>query len=68
MFCQVVPQARFELALSDSQSEVLPLHYRHHWLERLERIELSTSAWKAVVLPLNYSRKTGAGRENRTLD
>jgi hypothetical protein len=26
---------------------------------RLDRIELSTPAWKAEVLPLNYSRETG---------
>ena len=25
-------------------------------MERLERIELSSSAWKAEVLPLNYRR------------
>ena len=36
-------------------------------LERHARIELALSAWKAEVLPLNECRKTGAGRENRTL-
>ena len=28
-------------------------------LERVKRIELSSSAWKAEVLPLNYTRKMG---------
>ncbi len=27
-------------------------------LERVKRIELSSSAWKAEVLPLNYTRKS----------
>jgi hypothetical protein len=27
-------------------------------LERVMRIELTTSAWKAEVLPLNYTRVT----------
>ena len=38
-------------------------------LERVMRIELTTSAWKAEVLPLNYTRqkKDGSGR-NRTAD
>ena len=42
--------------------------------ERVTRIELATTAWKAVVLPLNYTRikqklnyLNGAGR-NRTAD
>ena len=26
-------------------------------LKRVTRIELATTAWKAVVLPLNYTRK-----------
>ncbi len=26
---------------------------------RVRRIELPTTAWKAVVLPLNYTRKRG---------
>ena len=40
--------------------------------KRVTRIELATTAWKAVVLPLNYTRihiinKNGA-RRNRTAD
>ena len=27
-------------------------------MERVKRIELSSSAWKAEVLPLNYTRKS----------
>lgn len=33
-------------------------------MERAMRIELTQSAWKAEVLPLNYARKKN-GRENR---
>ena len=36
----------------------------HHQLERVKRIELSQSAWKAEVLPLNYTRILN-GREDR---
>ena len=41
-------------------------------IKRVTRIELATTAWKAVVLPLNYTRihtinKNGA-RRNRTAD
>ena len=32
------------------------------------RIELTTSAWKAEVLPLNYTRINGGSRRNRTAD
>ncbi len=32
------------------------LSYRPILLERVKRIELSSSAWKAEVLPLNYTR------------
>ena len=35
--------------------ELYLLRYIHH-LERVVRIELTLSAWKAVVLPLNYTR------------
>ncbi len=38
-------------------------------LERVMRIELTTSAWKAEVLPLNYTRKVffiGGGNRIRT--
>ncbi len=37
-------------------------------LERVMRIELTTSAWKAEVLPLNYTRKYGGSGRNRTAD
>ena len=38
-------------------------------LERMMRIELTPSAWKAEVLPLNYIRKkVGAEDEIRTRD
>ncbi len=33
-------------------------------MERVMRIELTTRAWKALVLPLNYTRKCD-GREDR---
>ena len=35
------------------ETRVLPLHYPAAVLERSERIELSTTDWKSVVLPLN---------------
>ena len=37
-------------------------------MERVMRIELTLSAWKAEVLPLNYIRKIGAEDEIRTRD
>ena len=37
-------------------------------MERMMRIELTPSAWKAEVLPLNYIRKIGAEDEIRTRD
>ena len=37
-------------------------------LERVRRIELPTTAWKAVVLPLNYTRNHGGFGRNRTAD
>ena len=38
-------------------------------MERMMRIELTQSAWKAEVLPLNYIRiKNGAEDEIRTRD
>ena len=37
-------------------------------MERMMRIELTLSAWKAEVLPLNYIRKIGAEDEIRTRD
>ena len=39
--------------------------------KRVTRIELATTAWKAVVLPLNYTRlinQTNGARRNRTAD
>ena len=46
--------------------------YKEQSSKRVTRIELATTAWKAVVLPLNYTRihtfnKNGA-RRNRTAD
>ena len=38
------------------------------FMERMMRIELTLSAWKAEVLPLNYIRKVGAEDEIRTRD
>ena len=32
------------------------LSYRPFFPKRVTRIELATTAWKAVVLPLNYTR------------
>ena len=40
----------------------------HLLMERVMRIELTPSAWKAEVLPLNYIRKIGAEDEIRTRD
>ena len=38
-------------------------------LERVMRIELTTSAWKAEVLPLNYTRNYNGGPDrDRTGD
>ena len=43
------------------------LSYRPDFLvERVMRIELTSSAWKAEVLPLNYTRKNGAPERSRT--
>ena len=36
--------------------------------ERVTRIELATTAWKAVVLPLNYTRNSDGAGQNRTAD
>ncbi len=35
-------------------------------LERVKGIEPSSSAWKAEVLPLNYTRRCGTGGRDRT--
>ena len=50
------PQVRIELTSSDI-SDALPLSYRgsranKNFLERIERIELLLSAWKADVLTI----------------
>ena len=47
-----------------------PAELRAHTLlvERMMRIELTPSAWKAEVLPLNYIRMIGAEDEIRTRD
>ena len=42
--------------LSGVRSNQLSYRPTFH-LERVKRIELSSSAWKAEVLPLNYTRK-----------
>ena len=40
--------------------------YRHILMERVTRIELAYSAWKADVLPLNYTRKW-SGKQDSNL-
>ena len=43
--------------IRELQSHALPLGYGALFImERVKRIELSQSAWKAEVLPLNYTR------------
>ena len=37
-------------------------------LERVMGIDPTTSAWKAEVLPLNYTRINGGSGRNRTAD
>ena len=46
----------------------IQLSYEPNNVERMMRIELTLSAWKAEVLPLNYIRKIGAEDEIRTRD
>ena len=46
----------------------IQLSYEPLKMERMMRIELTPSAWKAEVLPLNYIRKIGAEDEIRTRD
>ena len=46
----------------------IQLSYEPAILERMMRIELTPSAWKAEVLPLNYIREIGAEDEIRTRD
>ena len=51
------PDADFRLSIllsivmQNSQKNLAILHY-----VRVERIELSSIAWKAIILPLNYTR------------
>ena len=40
----------------DKEPKKSTLRVRLFELERVKRIELSQSAWKAEVLPLNYTR------------
>ena len=47
--------SNFLMMIGTSIFKLLPL--LNFKMERLPRIELGTSAWKAVVLPLNYGRK-----------
>ena len=45
-----------EPALTVLETAILPLNYTPILkLEQVKRIELSQSAWKAEVLPLNYT-------------
>ena len=44
------------------------IHLLKNIMERMMRIELTLSAWKAEVLPLNYIRVFGAEDEIRTRD
>ena len=43
---------------------ICPNRYFDKKLERMMRIELTLSAWKAEVLPLNYIRKSWSGRRD----
>ena len=48
--------------IRELQSHALPLGYGAIYMERVKSIELSQSAWKAEVLPLNYTRLLLMGR------
>ena len=51
------------------ETTALPLSYRDIILVRTERIELSTTGWKPVTLPLRHARvNSGAGTRIRTPD
>ena len=52
----LVLSSRLELKLKASKASVLPLH--HERLERMMRIELTPSAWKAEALPICNIRNT----------
>ena len=69
----MAPQVGFEpttdrLTADSSTTELL----RNNMMERVMGIEPTTSAWKAEVLPLNYTRLMkydyGAVEGNRTLE
>ncbi len=68
----MAPQVGFEpttdrLTADSSTTELL----RNNMMERVMGIEPTTSAWKAEVLPLNYTRVVndyGAVEGNRTLE
>ncbi len=50
-------QERFELPTDGLEGRCsIQLSYWDIIMERVMRIELTTSAWKAEVLPLNYTR------------
>lgn len=49
-------QERFELPTVRLEG-VCSIRLSYWDMERVKRIELSTRAWKALVLPLNYTRK-----------
>ena len=54
-----------------SYAPKLKTWYKEQSSKRVTRIELATTAWKAVVLPLNYTRlinQTNGARRNRTAD
>ena len=46
---------------------VFSWHITMKLMERVKRIELSQSAWKAEVLPLNYTRLLWSGRQDSNL-
>ena len=48
--------------LSGVRSNQLSYRPKIKKLKRVTRIELATTAWKAVVLPLNYTRKMARDR------
>ena len=55
-------EGRCSIQLSYGPTSCLTCFYKK--LERMMRIELTLSAWKAEVLPLNYIRKIWSGRRD----